>query len=278
MSGSRLPAARIAALVLLPAWAAGPPPAPVQDPAPPLVFLQEGDLPLILSAPHGGTREIPGVPPRKGEGMKRGPSGFTTARDGGVEELAHALAAAILERTGKRPYAVVATFHRRYLDCNRPPAVAYEHEGARAVYEEYHGALERYRAAVVRKFGGGLLVDLHGQGAARDRVFRGTQNGRTTALMQERFGKGIHAGPDSLMGRLKARGWAVHPEDEGPEAKGFAGGHITQTYGARAGGLDAVQLEFGADFRAPERRKATAAVLAEVLAGIAGLYAAGRDP
>lgn len=279
MSGSRLRAARFTALILLPVGAAGASPAPLlQDPAPPLVFLQEGDLPLILSAPHGGRREIPGVPPRRGEGMKRGPSGFTAARDGGTEELAHAVAAAILERTGKRPYAVVASFHRRYLDCNRPPAVAFEHEGARAVYEEYHGALQRYRAAVVKTFGGGLLLDLHGQGIARDTIFRGTQNGRTTALMQERFGKGIHAGPDSLLGRLKARGWTVHPEDEGPEKKGFTGGHITQTYGTREGGLDAVQLEFGADFRAPERRKATAEVLAEILAGIAAIYTAGGNP
>jgi len=276
MRSCRLPAARLAALVLLGAWTARA--EPRQDPAPPLVAVQEGDLPLILSAPHGGSREIPGVPPRKGEGMAKGAAGFTIARDSGIEELTHAVAAAILERTGKKPYVVAGSFHRKYLDCNRPPAIAYEHDGAKAVYEEYHGALERYRAAIVKKFGGGLLVDLHGQGSARDKVFRGTQNGRTNVLMQERFGRGIHVGPDSLMGRLKARGWAVHPEDEGPEQKGFTGGHITQTFGKREGGLDAVQLEFGADFRAAAQRKATAAVLAEVLAGIADLYAAGRKP
>ncbi len=166
------------------------------------------------SAPHGGTREIPGVPPRKGEGLKKGPSGFVTARDGGVEELARGVAEALRERTGKKPYLVVASFHRKYADCNRPPSIAYEHDGAKAVYEEYHGALARYCAAVVRRFGGGLVVDLHGQGSARDRVFRGTRNGRTNALMQERFGREVHVGPRSLMGMLKARGWAVHPEDD----------------------------------------------------------------
>jgi N-formylglutamate amidohydrolase len=245
---------------------------------PPLVFLQEGELPLILSSPHGGAREIPGVPPRKGEGMKKGPTGFVVARDTGLEELAHDLAAAIRERTGKKPYVVVASFHRRHLDCNRPPEFAYEHDGAKAVYEEYYGALRRYGAEAVRKYGGGLVVDLHGQGTAADRVFRGTQNGQTTTLLQERFGRGLQVGPDSLMGRLKARGWTVHPDGEGAEAAGFSGGHIVRTFGRREAGTDAVQLEFGMDYRREGKRKATAAVLAEVLEEIAKLYAGGKKP
>ncbi len=33
------------------------------------VRVQRGELPLILSAPHGGTREIPNVDVRQGEGL-----------------------------------------------------------------------------------------------------------------------------------------------------------------------------------------------------------------
>ena len=269
----------ILSLALLAALSApGASASPPQEASTPLVATQEGDLPLILSAPHGGSKEIPGVPPRKGEGIKKGPSGFVTARDGGIEELAHEIAAAVLRRTGKKPYLVAASFHRRYLDCNRPASVAYEHDGAKAVYEEYHGALAKYCAAAVKKFGGGLVVDLHGQGSARDKVFRGTQNGRTTALMQERFGKEFHAGPRSLLGMLKARGWAVHPEDEGQEQSGFTGGYIVQTCGRREAGTDAIQFEFGADFRGAERRKATAETMAEALAEFVKLYTEGKRP
>ena len=37
-----------------------------------LVFVRAGDLPIILSAPHGGTGEIPGVIERTGTGLATG--------------------------------------------------------------------------------------------------------------------------------------------------------------------------------------------------------------
>src|SRR6188768_4098694 len=52
------------------------------------VHTQVGELPIIVSAPHGGALEVPDVPPRKGEGLEKGPSGYFTGRDVGTEELA----------------------------------------------------------------------------------------------------------------------------------------------------------------------------------------------
>src|SRR4051812_16431437 len=85
--------------------------APAQDAAPPaheLVATQVGQLPIILSAPHGGLAVIPGVAARKGDGLVKGPSGFVAARDGGTEELALALAVALENKMGKKPYLVAA--------------------------------------------------------------------------------------------------------------------------------------------------------------------------
>jgi N-formylglutamate amidohydrolase len=238
-----------------------------------LVATQEGELPIILSAPHGGAAGIPGVPERKGEGLPKGGSGFVTTRDTGTEHLAYETAAAIAAKTGKKPYYVVAKGHRKYLDPNRPPDIAYQNPNAKPVYDAYHRTLADYCRAVKAAHGRGLLLDLHGQGAARDTVFRGTKDGRTVALLVQRFGPKAHDGPDSLFGLMAAKGWKAYPADGGKENPAYSGGYIVQTYGSHGTyGIDAVQLEFGADFRARDKIKATAAALAEAIDAYAKKY------
>lgn len=241
----------------------------------PLIITQTGTLPIILSAPHGGEAAIPGVPERKGEGLKRGGAGFFTGRDGGTEQLGLAISATIETRLGKKPYCEVAGFHRKFLDPNRPPEIAYEHPDARPVYESYHQSLARYAAEVKKTFGGGLLLDIHGQGVARDTVFRGTQNGVTVALLSRLHGPESHTGPKSLFGLLATEGFKVHPTGNGKEQPGFAGGYIVRTYGGENHfGIDAIQLEFGADFRALKNTKATAEKVADAVVAFSKLYLA----
>jgi N-formylglutamate amidohydrolase len=240
-----------------------------------LVEIQQGELPIILSAPHGGTREIPDVSPRKGEGIPTGPSGFFTGRDTGTDALCLEVAEAIAARwkQEKKPYCVVARFHRKYLDVNRPSKIGYEDPDAQSVYKKYHESLEQFCREVRTKFHRGLLLDIHGQGSSRTTVFRGTQNGKSVTLLRERFGDAAHNGPDSLFGTLKTLGWTVHPLDGGREQTGFTGGYIVQTYGSHQGsGIDAVQLEFGADYRSAKARKQTAATLAEAVESYLKLY------
>jgi N-formylglutamate amidohydrolase len=235
------------------------------------ISVQQGDLPIILSAPHGGTLAIPGVPERKGDGMKTGPSGFFAGRDGNTELLAAAIARAIEKRLGKKPWFVIAKVHRKYVDPNRPPEIAVEHPRARAVYDAYRGQLATFCDAVQKRFGRGLLIDVHGQGSARDTVFRGTHNGATDANLAKMFGDKIHAGPQSLAGLLVARGIHMKPTDTSAETGGFTGGHIVQTYG-RHEGIGAVQCEFGMDFREKAAIPAVAEKFADAVADFAKLY------
>jgi N-formylglutamate amidohydrolase len=232
-----------------------------------LVMVQAGQLPVVLSAPHGGTLQIRGVEPRQGAGMAKGPSGFFTGRDAGTSELAVALADAIEKRMGKRPYLVVSKVHRKYLDPNRPSGIAYEDSDAAPVYQRYHGMLHRYCKEILEEHHTGLLLDIHGQGSSSKTLYRGTANGKTVARLKERFGESAHTGEKSLFGTLDRLGWTVFPPmGDGKEQSGFTGGYIVQTHGShQPNGLDAVQLEFGADYRSKTQREKTAEVLAQAV-------------
>lgn len=238
-----------------------------------LVTTQEGTLPVILSAPHGGAKDVPGVSPRKGEGLEKGSNGFFTARDGNTEELVAALADAIEKKTGKKPYLVAAKFHRKYIDANRPPEIAYEDAKAKPTYDAYRDTLAAYCRAVKKAHGRGLLLDVHGQGAMRDTIIRGTKDGKTVKLLTDRFGPKAHAGPKSFFGLLAANGCKVFPAD--PADKEYAslnGGNIVQTYGGGDFGIDAIQLEFGGDYRDKGKLKDTADKVATAVQAFAELY------
>src|SRR5829696_6210397 len=132
------------------------------------VSVQPGKLPILISAPHGGAKDVPGVTPRTGGGLAKGGAGFFAGRDTGTDELAHAIAEAVEKKLGAKPYFVIARFHRKYLDANRPPEIGLESKAARPVYDAYHGTLAGYCKEVKKECGRGLLIDVHGQGTAKD--------------------------------------------------------------------------------------------------------------
>ena len=239
-----------------------------------LVFVEAGDLPIILSAPHGGTGSVPGVSERIGAGLATGPSGFFTGRDGGTEELAQQVADAIKKRFGKSPYVVISKVHRKFMDPNRPADISFEDARMKPYYDHYHDSLSKYCREVTDRFKAGVLIDLHGQGTSRETVFRGTKNGLTVTHLRKTFGEAAHNGPKSLFGLLSTRGWTVHPSPhDGKEQSGFTGGFIVQSYGSKTSQpIDAIQLEFGAEYRVAGKRVKTAEVLADALVEYAGLY------
>src|SRR5947207_14737135 len=91
-----------------------------------LITVRRGDLPLVLSAPHGGRRPIPGVLERKGEGAIR----FVTVRDENTAELTELLSKELQRRLHGKPFIVIAHFERKHLDVNRADKDAFESEQA----------------------------------------------------------------------------------------------------------------------------------------------------
>jgi N-formylglutamate amidohydrolase len=227
-------------------------------------------LPIILAAPHGGREAIPGVAARRGIGVAK----FTTGRDHNTGELAELIAANLRARLGASPYLVIARFDRKYADANRPCDGAYESDEARPYYEAYHRALSEYCENVRKLWGVGLLLDIHGQSAETETIFRGTDNLKSVSDLERRFGKDALSGAKSILGLLEKYGYKVIPSNGGSDREQrYAGGYTTRTYGSHRGtGIDAIQLEFGTRLRSRPNLEQTANDVAQAIVVFAREY------
>ncbi len=121
-----------------------------------------GDLPIIISVPHGGSLKPELVADR---------TFGVNVKDNGTQEIAREMIAEFKARTGKYPHVIFSHLARKKLDVNRE-----EFEGAQdnppalAAWNEYHGFIDSASAAVVNIFGRGFLVDLHGQNNPEERI------------------------------------------------------------------------------------------------------------
>lgn len=235
------------------------------------ISVASGRLPIIVTAPHGGRNGIAGVTPRTGDDVPK----FNRKSDMNTAEVAEALADALERKLGRRPYVVIARFHRRYIDANRPAKDAFESSKAKAAYDAYHAAIASAREEVAARWGRGLLLDVHGQAMLPDAVIRGTQNGKTAAALIERFGREVLIGNLSLFGQLAKQGFRVVPPvgSDDLESRNYNGGFTVRTYGSGSGdAVDAIQLELGRQLRETGAIGQTADKLANAVADFAMDY------
>jgi N-formylglutamate amidohydrolase len=231
---------------------------------PKLLTVWAGALPIILSAPHGGKQAIPGVPERRGAGVAQ----FSTGRDNNTDDLTERIAAKLEATLRAKPFLVVAHFHRKYVDANRPSHGAFESAEAKPYYDAYHRVLREAVDRVSREWGRGLLLDIHGQGTQGETIYRGTNNGKTVVSLTRRFGTEAIAGPKSILGRLAGLGYQISPHSNQSHREGrYVGGYIVNTYGSHHGsGVDAIQLEIGTTLRARANLERMASDLADAIA------------
>ncbi|HLS28235.1 MAG TPA: hypothetical protein VK041_06255 [Opitutales bacterium] len=232
-----------------------------------LIDVQKGDLPIVISAPHGGSADIPG-----GEEKTEG----TTVRDMNTEQLAKLIADRLAERLNGKPHYVIAQFSRRYVDANRGPGFsesqAYGGPVSKVQYDAFHNAVRAAVSEIRETSETGLLIDLHGQSRFPGKMIRGTVNGQTVASMLDQHGIEALIGPESIFGKLAEHGFGVEPPVEDvPESpkdeEHFIGGYIVRAYGSHnADGIDSIQVEVGRDFRHANVLEDTAEKIADSIA------------
>jgi N-formylglutamate amidohydrolase len=219
-----------------------------------LVDRLHGTLPVLLACGHDGAEQPEGVPARSGEGLPAN-CAFSPSRDRKVADLTRAVAEQIRGQAGEAPYVVIAAFHRKYIDANRPEGCAFETDAAQAYYDEYHAALRGFVDEIRAENDGiGLLLDLHGAQRREDApadIYLGTENGRTITALRQGMSDDALYRRRGLVGLLQAAGYAMRPRGSGePEHPAFTGGYTVETYGSHgADGIDAIQLEIVAELR-----------------------------
>ncbi|MCE9604138.1 MAG: hypothetical protein K8U03_04460 [Planctomycetia bacterium] len=231
-------------------------------PSDPLIDVQRGTLAIVITAPHGGLEDVPGVPLRVNRNAYR----FVTGNDANTRLLAHELAKDIEKRLGGKPYYVTARFHRKYIDANREAAHAYESPAAKPYYDGYHDTIAEFCREVLAKHGSGLLIDVHGQAVYKDEILVGTIGGETVPLLRQRFGVEALVGKTGMVGCLQAAHLKTMPALDATDLNvpRFNGGFTVQNYGShKPGGLDAIQFEYGSHYRALDQIGTTARKSAE---------------
>ena len=253
-----------------------------------------GDLPIIITAPHGGMLTPTEIPDRTG-------TGITTARDTNTEELLRTIGNVFANQAGGRPHIIIVRLRRTKLDANRDlPEATQGNRLASRAWVEFHSFVEAAKQAVIDQHGTGFYIDLHGHGHAIPRLELGylleteelalsdaaldtpdreqESSIRTLSEASPASFAQILRGATSLGALFEAEGFPAVPSASTPNPGTdpyFTGGYNTQRHGSSNGGpISGVQVEthFVGVRDTPANREAFASALASVLAEYLALH------
>ncbi len=220
-----------------------------------------GDLPIVITAPHGGLLMPSAIPDR---------TWGITGRDTNTQELTRAIADALAARTGGRPHVIINRLGRVKLDANREVVEAAQDNAlAGLAWLEFHAYTDAAKRDVAARVGRGFYIDVHGHGHAIPRLELGytlsaaelamsdvqieqtalidRSTIRTLVRSGSRGFAEVLRGTSSLGALFEAAGYPAVPSPAAPDPGGaeyFTGGYNVARHGSRNGGpIDGVQIE-----------------------------------
>jgi hypothetical protein len=227
-----------------------------------------GNMPLILTVPHGGLL-VPSTIPN------RNCSGCVTVMDTNTQELGRLIADEIKNITGGNcfPHLIINRLRRTKLDANRDLfEAALDNPDAVNAWYAFHKFIDSAKIMVSNQFQRGLLIDLHGHGHANQRLELGyllsasnlrsgnnflnspvaIENSSIRHLALSNKNEYRHAellnGQESLGGFFETERYTAvpGPVDIAPRSGEdyFSGGYNTERHGSvDSGKIDAIQIE-----------------------------------
>lgn len=214
-----------------------------------------GNSPVIISAPHGGDLRPDSIPDRTAEAC---PGRAILGNDLNTQQLARQIRTSFFERHGRYPHVIINRLARRKLDANREiELAACGAREAEEAFADWHRFIEQAKREVVRSFGRGWYIDLHGHAHPAQRLelgyqLRGQDLDRTdqamdadpalaarstVATIARTSGASLSAilrGPQSLGTLYAEQGFAAVPSAKEPHVSGaayFAGGYNVRRHG-----------------------------------------------
>lgn len=128
------------------------------------IEFRAGELPVVISVPHGGDLEPNDIPDRTCNNAVYASDLYTI-------ELARQIDTALFKLTGCHPYIVINHLHRKKLDCNRAEFSATCNDPqALVAWNEFHDFIDQAQNEVVSLYGTGFYLDLHGHGNIEQRI------------------------------------------------------------------------------------------------------------
>ncbi|MFM2325965.1 MAG: hypothetical protein RIR31_167 [Bacteroidota bacterium] len=126
--------------------------------------VQYGNMPLIISVPHGGTDDPTFIPDRTCPGI-------TTAIDIKTIEMVNAIDSICKAEYGFQPYLVISYLKRIKLDQNRDlPEATCSNSAITNIWNNYHLSIDSFITKINAKYPLALFIDLHGHGHTKERL------------------------------------------------------------------------------------------------------------
>ncbi len=225
-----------------------------------------GNLPTVISAPHGGSLTPVQIPDRDCYGCVYVTDAFT-------EDLIRQMNEAIFDLFGCYPHIIINRLKRTKMDANRDIwDAANGNVLAKKAWHDFHNFIQAAKDTITAKYGKGLYLDLHGHGHQNQRLELGYRISKSelqqsnTSLNQAKYVNDasirnlvndnlndytlsiLLRGEDSFGELYEQESYPAVPSHTQPfplnSEPYFDGGYNTERHGSKSGGsIDGIQIE-----------------------------------